>query len=69
MYCCCRLYIGRYFSLARMRHLEPKDLFAAVVAAAEAPAERFFEEGRDGPDPLQDVHARPRDADARGCRR
>ena len=46
-----------------MRHLEAKDLLAAVVAAAEAPAERLFEERRDRADPFQDVHARPRDAD------
>ena len=46
-----------------MRHLEPEDLFAAVVAAAEAPAQRLVEERRDRPDPLQDMHARPRDAE------
>ena len=51
-----------FFALG-MRHLEPKNLLAAVVAAAKAPAERLFEEGRDRADPLQDMHARPCDAD------
>ena len=46
-----------------MRHLEPEDLLAAIIAAAEPPAQRLVEERRDRPDPLQDVHARPRDAE------
>ena len=51
------------FLVWRMRHFEPEDLLAAVVAAAQPPAERLFEERRDRADPFQDVHARARDAD------
>jgi hypothetical protein len=32
-----------------MRHFEPKNLFAAVVAAAKAPAERLLDEGATAP--------------------
>ena len=51
------------FFAPRLRHLQPEDLLAAVVAAAEPPAERLFEERRDRADSLQDMHARPRDAE------
>ena len=56
--------VHRQIFFARwMRHLEPEDLLAAVVTAAEAPAQRLLDEGRDRPDPFQNMHARPRDAD------
>ena len=51
------------FFTAGMRHLQPEDFLAAVVTAAEPPAERLFDEWRDSPDPLQNMHAWPRDAD------
>ena len=51
------------FFAGRIRHLQPEDLLAAVVAAAEAPAQRLFDEGRDRSNPLQNMHARPREAD------
>ena len=51
------------FFARRLRHLQPENLFAAIVAAAEPPAERLFDKRRDRADPLQNMHARPRDAD------
>ena len=50
------------FFARRMWHLEPEDLFATKIAAAKAPAECLVDEGGDHSDPLQDMHARPRDA-------
>ena len=51
------------FFARRLRHLQTENLFAAIVAAAEPPAERLFDERRNCADPLQNVHAGTRDAD------
>jgi hypothetical protein len=51
------------FFAGRLRHLQPKNLFAAIVAAAESPAERLFDKRRDRADPFQNMHAGTCDAD------
>src|SRR5205085_562787 len=48
---------GQVLFAAWVRHLEPEDFLAAVVAAAKSPAERLLDEWRDSSDPLQNMHA------------